>query len=243
MNEGFDLDNTSGAFALNATPDDETAAFEQRLRVSEQARNETTELRDTAVVLGLALEEVRPPEHVRSALLARIATTPQLPADEVAPARPAVAPVRHVAPRRRLRRAVWGATIAMAAGALAVATITAVSISHPPVSQESSIITASDARTNSTTTASGQTVSVVWSAQQGKAVAKVQGGSALQHGTTYELWRLTGGTAIPVGLTDGGDWVTVQGTTGAGTTLAVTVEPAQGSAQPTSAPIASVQLS
>lgn len=89
----------------------------------------------------------------------------------------------------------------------------------------------------------GQTVSVVRWAEQGKAVAKVQGGGALAPGIAYELWRTSEGTAIPVGLTDGGDWMSVQGTTTAGMTLAVTVEPAQGSVQPTGTPIASVQTS
>jgi hypothetical protein len=69
----------TGAYALNALGPAETAEFEAHLAESEQARIETAELSDTAVALGLATTPVQPSAGLKASLMAKIASTPQLP--------------------------------------------------------------------------------------------------------------------------------------------------------------------
>lgn len=70
----------AGAYALNALSPEEKAEFEEHLAESEPARIQATELSDTAVALGLATAPVQPSAALKSALMAKIASTPQLPA-------------------------------------------------------------------------------------------------------------------------------------------------------------------
>ncbi|MBH0116278.1 anti-sigma factor [Salinibacterium sp. NG253] len=95
----------SGAYALNALSPEEREAFEKHLASSSETRTETTELSDTAVALGLAVDPVTPPPALKNNLMALIAQTPQLPreADVVAESDAdsvdaASAPMSHVTP-------------------------------------------------------------------------------------------------------------------------------------------------
>ncbi|MBH0082694.1 anti-sigma factor domain-containing protein [Salinibacterium sp. SWN167] len=74
-----DLAAQSGAYALNALSPEEREAFEKHLASSSETRTETTELSDTAVALGLAVDPVTPPPALKTNLMAMIAQTPQLP--------------------------------------------------------------------------------------------------------------------------------------------------------------------
>ena len=71
-------ENLSGAYALNGVSAEERAAYEALLAESQAARNEATELQDTAVILGLSTEPVTPPPAMRAAILEAVARTPQL---------------------------------------------------------------------------------------------------------------------------------------------------------------------
>ncbi|MBH0008603.1 anti-sigma factor domain-containing protein [Salinibacterium sp. SWN1162] len=74
-----DLAAQSGAYALNALSPEEREAFEKHLAASDETRTETTELSDTAVALGMAIDPVTPPPALKANLMAMIAQTPQLP--------------------------------------------------------------------------------------------------------------------------------------------------------------------
>ena len=74
-----DLAAQSGAYALNTLTEEERAAFEAYLAESDEIRTETTELSDTAAVLGMAIDPVTPPPALKANLMAMIAHTPQLP--------------------------------------------------------------------------------------------------------------------------------------------------------------------
>jgi anti-sigma-K factor RskA len=78
-NEKKNPDDLAGAYALDALGAEERTAFEEYLASSEQARIEAAELSDTAVALGLAAAPVPPSPGLKSSLMARLATTPQLP--------------------------------------------------------------------------------------------------------------------------------------------------------------------
>jgi anti-sigma-K factor RskA len=77
-------DALSGAYALDALPDDEREAFEATFSSSESVRHEVTELADTAVLLGLAAEPVAPSAALKASILNRIQSLPQLPAHDAA---------------------------------------------------------------------------------------------------------------------------------------------------------------
>ncbi|WP_241981392.1 anti-sigma factor [Cryobacterium algoritolerans] len=88
-NVGENPGEMSGAYALHALNPGEAAGYEAHLAESEQARIEAAELSDTAVALGLATAPVQPSAALKASLMARLATTPQLPplrAPTVAPA-------------------------------------------------------------------------------------------------------------------------------------------------------------
>lgn len=74
-----DLAAQSGAYALNALSPEEREAFAAHLADSAESRTETTQLSDTAVALGLAVDPVTPPPALKANLMAMIAQTPQLP--------------------------------------------------------------------------------------------------------------------------------------------------------------------
>jgi len=86
-NEKNDLPvNLSGAYVLNALDKGEAEAFEAHIAASPETRYEVTELRDTAVVLGLAVDPIEPPADLKASLMAKIAQTPQwAPAAPAAP--------------------------------------------------------------------------------------------------------------------------------------------------------------
>ncbi|WP_010203621.1 anti-sigma factor [Salinibacterium sp. PAMC 21357] len=101
-----DLAAQSGAYALNALSPEEREAFEKHLASSSETRTETTELSDTAVALGMAIDPVSPPPALKANLMAMIAQTPQLPrevdaqplADEAPGVDVAAAPIAPVTP-------------------------------------------------------------------------------------------------------------------------------------------------
>lgn len=94
-NGGENPGELSGAYALHALNPDEAARYEAHLASSEQARIEAAELSDTAVALGLATAPVQPSAALKASLMARLASTPQLPplqAPAAAPAASAAGP-------------------------------------------------------------------------------------------------------------------------------------------------------
>lgn len=70
----------TGSHALDALTDDERAAVERALEDSAELRVEADSLRETALALAFAVSPVEPPASLKSSLMAKIATTPQLPA-------------------------------------------------------------------------------------------------------------------------------------------------------------------
>ena len=101
---GVDAPLNTGAYVLNALTPAERDEFEIQLAGSETLRNEVTELRDTAVLLGMAVAPVQPSPELKTNLMAMLASTPQLSKDiapvrtlktsmDAAPAESTVAPV------------------------------------------------------------------------------------------------------------------------------------------------------
>src|SRR5476649_101152 len=113
-----------GSYVLDAMDDDEREEFETHLAGSEDLRNEVTELTDTAVLLGLAVEPVSPPPPLRQNIMARLGQLPQLEREEPADQRES----HPKAQARWYRRPVIAMTAAAAAVALIVGGLAGVNL-------------------------------------------------------------------------------------------------------------------
>ena len=91
MSADIDVHRAAGAYALDALPADERAAFEAHLDRCADCRAEVRELQATAARLG-STQAVAPPPQLRERVLAEVARTRQ------------DAPVVDLATRRRTRR-------------------------------------------------------------------------------------------------------------------------------------------
>ena len=78
MNEQEFAELAAG-YALNALSPEDRAAFETALAQHPEWERQVTADAATAAALGDGVARVQPPSAVRDALLARIATTPQVP--------------------------------------------------------------------------------------------------------------------------------------------------------------------
>ncbi len=236
-------DNLSGAFALDAVTEAERAAFAITLRDSEELRNETTELQDTAVILGLAVDPVVPSPALRAALLAQVALTPQLPREDAVATSPALVK----AEARWFRRPVvaiasMAAAIALIAGGISVGS----QILSPPPSiqaqQLSAIELASDKQELVADVTGGGTATLKWSQQLASSAIVVEGVEALPISKVYQLWYIDAAGARSAGFltvdADGAkSWQVLAGTMNPGDTIGVTVEPEGGSETPSTDPV------
>ena len=246
MSESMHL--LTGAYAVNALDDAERAAFEEHLAGCPDCTAEVRGLLDTTSRLAAA-EAIEPPARLKAAVLAQIATTRQLPpelsADPVVVA---------------LRRPGWGwaqRSLAVAAAVLVVVVVGLSALLAQSNSTRSAVdaqqaavtrvLTAPDAQTVGGAIPGGGRGAVVVSASEGTAVFVGSHLAAPPSGHTYELWYVTGsGAAIPAGTFEpaasGRVTTVLDGTVGDATKVAMTVEPAGGSKQPTTAPIMAVPI-
>jgi len=259
MTEASDL---TGAYALNALTADERAAVEARAAQSEATRNELTELQDTAIVLGLATNPVKPSADLKARLMAQIAVTPQLapletPAEhELAPAGPV--PAEYKSPTELKTQSRWFSrpvlTLVSAAAAFVVLVGGGVILSgvlspesNAPVQADrlTQIRTADDAQQAVAPVAGGGTATLVWSGELASAALIADGLPELPADRVYELWYINEGVARPAGTftvdATGGVQQVLDGDMKAGDMVGVTIEPAGGSDIPTTDPIVGIQ--
>lgn len=200
-------------------------------------------------------EAVRPPEQLRAAVLAAAARTEQEGAARTeAAARTAqegAAPEPSVAeplggPHRFRRRTAMLLAAAAAVVAIAIPTGVAVQQHHrasEAVAQQQQLedmLRDPGAQVSSAKLSTGGTLSVLRA--DGRGVVLTAGLAELPQDRTYQLWTIEGdGSPVSAGLAGrGGDSSTPTGALAAGTTVAVTVEPAAGSTAPTTTPLATV---
>ncbi|MEU4234572.1 anti-sigma factor [Nonomuraea sp. NPDC026600] len=79
-----ELHTFSGAYAVHALPDSDGVLFERHMKECPACRAEVRRLRETAVLLALAIAET-PPAALRARVLAAVAGVRQEPADRVRP--------------------------------------------------------------------------------------------------------------------------------------------------------------
>ncbi|MCU1474556.1 anti-sigma factor [Amnibacterium sp.] len=255
MKSSDDAHLLSGAYALDAVSSEEAAEFEAEMRSSEELRGEIAGLTDTAVVLGLSVPPAEPPPALRARLLDLIDTTPQLPA--VAPDAESAAPAEsltvaermpsgaHQAPHRTRRRrpvlllAVAAVAVLLFGGGLLAGRMLLTPGSSQTTSALTRITTASDVQRTEAAVAGGGTATVYWS-QSVNESAVVLNGVQKPADHSLQMWVVSGASAKSVGLFDpptGQNYEVMKGALGSKQRVAVTVEPAGGSTQPTTKPI------
>ena len=221
---------------------DELAEFERHLEQCASCAEEVRGLRETTARLGLATA-IAPPPWMRDQVLATTSRTRQLP-----PPGRKVIPIngsRRMTRMRHLasRPVALGAMSALAAAVivLAVFQVSARDQLHQAQSSASAVaavLSAPDAHIEMTHATVGGTVTAVISRKDSAAVITTSGMPRAGSSKVYQLWVITAAGARSAGLMPGG-------TTGAtspvladdiksGDSLAITIEPAGGSSQPTS---------
>jgi anti-sigma-K factor RskA len=236
-----EVHSLTGAYVCHALEPAEREAFERHLAQCPTCVREVAELQETAALLASAAAET-PPARLKAAVDARIAVTRQIP--------PLVAhgPARQAAarPRRRWFTALgWGVATGLA---VAVAVLgVRVGDQQSQIDQAnqrgttiSTLLSAPDAHADSVTVSTGGTGTVLVSRSQDEAAITINGLAKLEPGKAYQLWMMgpsgtRSGGVLPAGAQASGS-VLAHGL-GDARTIGLTVEPAGGSAQPTTTPI------
>jgi anti-sigma-K factor RskA len=213
---GEELHDLTAAYALDALDDAERAAYEEHLAGCEECREQVALFAGVTSELAFAAGPAEPPPALRDRIL--VAATAE---------RPNVVPLR---PR-------WARPAAVVA---AVAACVAVGLGVWNISLHHQLSNAHTTQALQTVPVKGMNGSLVVSST-GSAALVAYTMPAAPSGKTYEAWVLRGGKAIPAGTFDGGPgshFIPIEGKVPAGSKVAVTVEPAGGSPQPTSTPFA-----
>jgi anti-sigma-K factor RskA len=213
-----DLHDLTAPYALDALEPNEARAYEDHLSGCERCREELGWLQQTATVLAHAAEPVTPPDALRGRILAAARAE-----------RPNVVPLRpgHWASRPLAAVAAIAACAAVGLG------IWNISLHHD-LGQERAALRGVQI--------TGATGSVVVSGSNAALVLADL--SPAPVGKTYEAWVIAGGKAYPAGLFGGGQHTIVFKLTRAlpaGAVVAVTLEPAGGTQQPTAKPLITSQ--
>lgn len=234
----------TGSYALDALTDAEETGFAKHLARCPACAEEVRGLRETAARLAMATA-VTPPPRLREQVLSAAPRVRQLPP----PARGALsrAGQRTV---RRLPLAKAGITAGMLALAAAVVFLLFTQASTRNQLQQAqasnraiaAVLTAPDARIESASASAGGTVTAVLSLQQREAVITAAGMTALPGSKVYQLWVITpAGAARSAGLLPASPVGSTPPVLAAGILpgdrLGITVEPAGGTAQPTTVPV------
>ncbi|MFE1174022.1 anti-sigma factor domain-containing protein [Streptomyces sp. NPDC058773] len=245
----IDLHTLTGAYALGALSEQESAEFTRHLAHCQACTQEVRELQETAARLALAVAEV-PPAGLRTRVMAALPEVRQLPPRG---RHASVVPMRR-GPRHRLPYLAAAACLVVAAiaGGLAVkARNDADQQRDRSVRAEqqaaavSALMAAPDATFHTTALKGGGSGTVVASRQRGQTAFLYHGLPALSGRRVYELWYSRNGTMEPAGLVEtgrsSGAMLLTGGPRGADG-VGVTAEPAGGSSRPTTAPLAVLRI-
>jgi hypothetical protein len=235
----------TGSYALDALTDEEQADFDKHLARCPSCAEEVRGLREAAARLAMATA-VTPPPNMRSRVLTSALRTRQLP--------PAGRNLLARAGRRTGPRRLSPSRAGLTAGVLALAAVVAFLLvtqvstrsqlqrAQASNSAIAAVLAAPDARIETAPATVGGTVTAVMSLREHEVVVTTADVPALPGTRVYQLWIMTSsGAAKSAGLLT----VTNSGSTAPvlasgvlpGDRLGITVEPAGGTAQPTTAPV------
>ena len=222
-----DLHVLTGSYVLDAVSDAEREEFERHLQHCLSCRAEVRGLRETAARLAMA-RVVVPPARLEQRVLAATYRTRQLP------------PL----PSERTHRK-FPCRLAILAAAASVAAAVALGVGELSAQHQldraretaiSRVVTAPDARVETARTSAGGSVTVVTSAALRDAVVSSTGLAPLSSGRVYQVWVMSPSGARSAGLLHGTSLLA--SAVRPGDRIGITVEPARGSARPTTTPVA-----
>jgi anti-sigma-K factor RskA len=241
-----DLHALTGSYVLDAISDAEREEFERHLQHCPTCAAEVRGLRETAARLALACA-VTPPARMERRVLAATYQTRQLPPLSAGRPRRALphrqalarrASSRSTFPRRTVTRRVAVLAAAASVAAAIALGITQLSAQHLDQARATSIarvVTAPDAHIETARTSAGGSVTVVTSAALREAVVSASGMASLPSSRVYQVWVLNSSGARSAGLMHGSSLLAA---IRPGDRIGVTVEPAGGTARPTTTPVA-----
>jgi anti-sigma-K factor RskA len=249
-----DLHTLTGAYALDAVDGAERDMFEHHLRRCRPCGNEVRGLAETATELAMAAA-LPPPPRVKEQVLAAVAVTRQVPpavdrlsrAPRWMPRRAARQPGRPSwTPRVAVAVAVVILAVAVVLGAVALRTRQELDSARAQNQAIAAVLAAPDARITTQATTDGGIATVVVSRVEGKLVFITAGLPRLPASKVYELWlvgppRIRRAGLLPAPASGRTAPVLASGLA-AGDSVAVTVEPAGGTSQPTTSPIVVMPL-
>jgi len=238
-----DIHALSGAYALDALDDAERIQFEQHLATCHDCRAEVRSFTETAALIA-ATEAETPPPSLRDSVLSGISSIRPLPPETPSPDAPAD-PAAEVAPVtplwRRTGPLLVAASVALILVGLGIFGFTSLrNDGSTTTNLADQVLHASDAMKVTEPLAGGGQLTIVRSESLGRAVMLGQDVPAPAAGKTYQLWlQQPGEGMVSAGLMPDASTPTVlTGDAATATAAAVSVEPAAGSARPTSDPVA-----
>jgi anti-sigma-K factor RskA len=233
-----DVHALAGAYVLDALPESEAAAFTEHLQRCPACQQEVAELQVTAAQLGIAAT-AQPPNGLREQVLRSVRQTRQVP-----PATPAARVGERRRARPRLLAAAAAVALVLGAGVLGIRPLLDHGVEPSPQNRIVTVMHASDARSSTTPLHGGGSLTVVSSGRLHQAVVLGERLPRLDRAHDYQLWLVDRiGDARSAHVLIDGSGGPSQGprlVTGlrAGDQIAITREPAGGSRQPTTAPLA-----
>lgn len=245
-----EVEELLGAYALDALPAGEAEAVRAHLATCEEHAVKARELRHIAMRLHETSEPIAAPAGLRSRLLDAVAREPQSGATAPVPPLTAI-------PGERIRREAIPSNVrrfpTLAFGAVAAAFIAVIggllawNVTLQNRLDDRLDVSRATAIAPLAGSAQGARGSVLYFAAQKKAVVVGDNMPVLDPGKTYQLWAIGGdGAPKSIGLMQpdaNGHTNTVVDFDGdAADTLAITIEPAGGSPQPTSNPVLSAKV-
>jgi anti-sigma-K factor RskA len=242
-----DVHTLSGAYALDALSPEERETFREHLAACQACRDEVFELRQAAARMG-AVQWSVPPPALRARVLEAAGRTPQLPPP--APTAPAVpdgsAPSGTAESSASKRHRRWPGLLAAAAAVVALGVGGAIGFgaldSDEPelIAAADRVFDAGDARTATVETANGGKLTVGISQQRNEMAVDARGLPELDREHVYQLWTVHEETMVSAAVLTDDSTGAAMGLPEEDTQVAVTIEPAGGSEEPTTEPIATV---
>ncbi|MFC7495364.1 MULTISPECIES: anti-sigma factor [unclassified Nocardioides] len=226
-----DIHALSGAYAVDALDDIERASFERHLTDCPACRAEVAELREAAAMLS-ETTATQPPAGLRDRVLADAARVRPLPPETP----PSVERPRHR--RRSLLLAAAAAVVALGAGA---AVVSQQPWEDAPPTATQAVLDAADAASASIDFPDGSSATVTHSDSLGQAVIVTHDMAPPPDGKVYQVWLDQPGEGmVSAGLMPerADQTVLLEGDAATATGAGITVEPAGGSEEPTTEPIA-----
>jgi anti-sigma-K factor RskA len=218
--EREEIHDLTAAYALDALPPDEAAAFEEHLRHCDACRDEVAGLLETAAGLAATAPAASPPPALRARVLEQV----RADGGNVVPLRP--------------RWAVPAAAVAAVAACAAVGFGIWAATLHGTLNDRTSALRQQDRLL--AVLADPAAKQLPLSGGRGSLYVDRTGDAALlarlpaaPAGKRYEAWVIAAGTATPAGLFGGGSAFLLSSPVKAGTRVGITLEPFAGSPRPT----------